>query len=149
MATLGHLSRLVEPQVAVIPGKYGTGGLIASAIVAVDGQGFDRVCHNILTGTMAAGAGFDAEITESATAAGSYTLIANSGMAAIVGSTGAKKIIMIDVPVNSAKPFQKIRATASTTGTTLVSLSAIALCYGGSGTKPTTAEDVKEEVYKA
>jgi hypothetical protein len=51
------------------------------------------------------------------------------------------------VPVNSAKPFQKIRATASTAGTVSIAVSATAMLYRGSGTKPTTAEDVAQAVY--
>ena len=146
MAYLKDISRLVEAQTSILPKGYGTGAIPASGIIAVDAQGFDRVCHVIQLGTMASGGGFDAEITESATAGGTYTLIASSGMTAITAAN-AKKVILIDVPVNSAKPFQKIRGTATTAGTVSIAVGATALLYRGSGMKPTTAEDVAQSVY--
>jgi hypothetical protein len=142
MAYLKNLSRLIEAQMSVVPGSKSTGAVTATA---VDGQGFDRVQHVIALGSFGTSAGFDAEITESATSGGSYTLIASSGMTAVTGSA-ANKVILIDVPVNSAKPYQKIRSTANTAA---IGMSAVALCYNGSGTKPTTAEDVAQTVYVA
>jgi hypothetical protein len=142
MATLKNLfSRLVEPQASVVPGSK-TNGITATA---VDGSGFDRVAHVIQLGSFGTSAGFDAEITESATSGGSYTLIASSGMTAVTASA-ANKVVLIDVPVNSAKPFQKIRSTAATAA---IGVSVVALCYMGSGSKPTTAEDVAQSVYVA
>ena len=142
MAYLKNLLRLVEPQSAIVPGTKSTGAITS---VAVDAQGFDRVLHLIELGAFGASAGFDAEITESASAAGTYTLIASSGMVAATAAK-ANKVILIDVPVNSAKPFQKIRSTATTQ---TVGVSAAALCYGGSGTKPTTVEDTAETIFVA
>ena len=140
MATLKkQITAIAEPQVSVVPGSK-TNGITATA---VDGQGFDRVCHVVQLGSFGTSAGFDAEITESATSGGSYTLIASSGMALVTGSA-ANTVILIDVPVNSSKPFQKIRSTATTAA---VGMSAVALCYLGTGTKPTTAEDVNQSVY--
>ena len=140
MAYLKQLSRLVEPQVAVVPGSKSTGAITA---VAVDGQGFDRIQHVIALGSYGTGASFDAEITESATSGGSYTLIATSGLTPVTAAN-ANKVVLIDVPVNGAKPFQKIRATASTAA---IGMSAVALCYRGSGVKPTTAEDAAQSIF--
>ena len=112
MAYLKDIARLVEAQTSVLPKGYGTGAIPASGIIAVDAQGFDRVCHVIQLGTMASGGGFDAEITESATAGGTYTLIASSGMTAVTAAN-AKKVILIDVPVNSAKPFRRRNPSCS------------------------------------
>lgn len=142
MAYLKNLLRLVEPQSAIVPGTKSTGAITS---VAVDAQGFDRVLHVIELGAFGASASFDAEITESASAAGTYTLITSSGMVAATAAK-ANKVILIDVPANSAKPFQKIRSTATTQ---TVGVSAVALCYGGSGTKPTTVEDTAETIFVA
>jgi hypothetical protein len=142
MAYLKNLGRVVESQVAVVPGTKSTGAITA---VAVDGNGFDRIRYAVQLGAYGASASFDAEITESATSGGSYTLITGSGMTAATAAK-ANTIILIDVPVNGAKPYQKIRATATTQ---TVGMSAVALCYGGSGTKPTTEEDSAESIFVA
>jgi hypothetical protein len=138
MAYLKNLGRVVESQVAVVPGTKSTGAITA---VAVDGNGFDRIRYAVQLGAYGASASFDAEITESATSGGSYTLITGSGMTAATAAK-ANTIILIDVPVNGAK----IRATATTQ---TVGMSAVALCYGGSGTKPTTEEDSAESIFVA
>ena len=140
MAYLKNIQRLVEAQTSVVPGTKSTGAITP---VAVDAQGFDRALHVIELGAFGTSASFDAEITESATSGGAYTLIATSGMVAATAAK-ANKVILIDVPVNSAKPFQKIRATATTQ---TVGMSAVALLYGGSGTKPTTVEDSAETIF--
>jgi hypothetical protein len=140
MAQNKQISRLVEAQASVVPGSKSTGAITATA---VDAQGFDRVQHVIQLGSFGTGASFDAEITESASSGGSYTIIASSGLTPITAS-GANKVVLVDVPVNSAKPYQKIRSTASTAA---IGMSVVALCYGGSGAKPTTAEDVAQSVF--
>lgn len=142
MAYLKNLGRLVEVQTAIVPGTKSTGAITA---VAVDATGFDRVRYAVEVGAFGASAGFDAEITESATSGGTYTIIASSGMTAITAAA-ANKVVMIDVPVNSSKPFQKVRSTATTQ---TVGVSAVALCYGGSGTKPTTEEDATQSIFVA
>ena len=142
MAYLKNIARLVEAQTAVVPGTKSTGAITPTV---VDGHGFDRVQYVVEVGAFATNAQFDAEITESATSGGSYTLITGSGMTAITAAN-ANKVILIDVPVNGSKPYQKIRATATTQ---TVGMSAVALCYGGSGTKPTSAEDSAQSVFVA
>lgn len=117
----------------------------AVTVVAVDASGgFDRVCHIIQLGAFGATSTFDAEITESAATGGTYTLITSSGMAALA-STGAGKTVIIDVPVNADKPFQKLRATA---GVSTVAVGAVAVMYNGSRLLPTAdASTVAENVF--
>lgn len=142
MAYLKNLGRFVEVQQAVIPATKSTGAITP---IVVDGSGFDRIRYVVELGAFGASAGFDAEITESATSGGTYTIIASSGMTAVTAAA-ASKVVLIDVPVNGSKPFQKVRATATTQ---TVGMSAIALCYAGSGTKPTTEEDATQTIFVA
>ena len=144
MPKLEKLSYFVDPQIAALPAEYSAGAVTA---VAVDASGgFDRVQHVVSVGAYETSAGFDVEITESATSGGSYTLITGSGATALVGTAATStfsKIIILDVPVNNAKPFQKIRGTATTAA---VSVCAIANCYNGSRSLGTSMADVQEEV---
>jgi len=119
----------------------------AITATAVDASGgFDRVCHIIQLGAFGATSTFDAEVLESAETGGTYTKITGADMTALV-STGAGKTVIIDVPVNSAKPFQKLRGTA---GVSTVGLAAIALMYNGSRILPTDdASTVAENVFVA
>lgn len=141
MPRLESLSHYVEPQVAIVPGSKSTGAITA---VAVDGsKGYDRVCHAISLGAFGTGAVFDAEIVESASSGGTYTLIASSGMVAVTAAA-ANKVVLIDVPVNGAKPYQKVRSTASTAA---IGVSAVALCYNGTRPLGTTVEDAAQSVF--
>ena len=140
MPKLTNLSYYVNPQTAVVPGTKSTGAITATVVDA--SGGFDRVLHVIELGSFGTSAGFDAEITESATSGGSYTLIASSGITAVTAAD-ANKVVLIDVPVNNAKPFQKIRSTASTAA---IGVSAVALCYSGSRLLGTTVGDAAQSV---
>ena len=119
----------------------------AITATAVDASaGFDRVCHIIQLGAFGATSTFDAEVLESAATGGTYTKITGADMTGLV-SGGAGKTVIIDVPVNSAKPFQKLRGTA---GVSTVGLAAIALMYNGSRTLPTDDDSaVAENVFVA
>jgi hypothetical protein len=140
MPRFEKITYYVEPQVSVVPGSKNAGAITATA---VDGNTFDRVCHVIQLGSFGTSAGFDAEITESASSGGSYTMITSSGMSLVTGSA-ANKVILIDVPVNGAKPFQKIRSTATTAA---VGVSVVALCYNGTRSLGDTQEDVAQAVF--
>lgn len=106
----------------------------AVTVVAVDASGgFDRVCFIAQLGAFSAGSTFDARILESEATGGTYTAIASSGITQLV-STGAGKTVIIDVPVNNAKPFQKLQATA---GVSTVAVAAVAIRYNGSRLLPT------------
>lgn len=143
MPKFEKLSYYVNPQVSVVPGSKNAGA-VTPVVVDASG-GFDRVQHVIALGSFGTNAGFDAEITESATSGGTYTLIASSGMAAVT-SSAANKLVVIDVPVNPNKPYQKIRSTASTAA---VAICAISNCYNGTRPLGTALGDVQEEVYVA
>lgn len=142
MPKLEKLSYYVNPQLAITAGSKSAGAVTATV---VNGSSFDRVQYVITLGAFGTNAGYDASVTESATAGGSYTAIASSGMTAVTGAA-ANTLVIIDVPVNSAKPFQKLLSTASTAA---VVLSAQANCYNGTRQLGTTLGDVTEEVFKA
>lgn len=140
MPRIENLSDYVSTQVSV-PAVAASGAAFTATVIDASG-GFDRVRHVISVGVIVAGGGFDAEVTESATSGGTYTLIASSGATAIT-TTATTKLIVIDVPVNSAKPFQKLRAT-STTAT--VTIAAIAEMYNGSRVLPTADASTVQKV---
>ena len=119
----------------------------AITATAVDASGgFDRARHVIQLGAFGATSTFDAEVLESAATGGTYTKITGADMT-VLASTGAGKTIIIDVPVNSAKPFQKLRGTA---GVSTVALAATCDLYNGSRTLPTADDSaVAENVFVA
>jgi hypothetical protein len=140
MPKFEKLSYYVVPQASIVPGSK-TNGITA---VAVNGSiGVDRVLHVIQLGSFGTNAAFDAEVVESATEGGAYTLVASSGLTAITAAN-ANKVVLIDVPVNSAKPFQKIRSTAATAA---IGVSAVALCYNGTRPLGTALTDVCQDVF--
>ena len=140
MPKFEKLSYFVNPQASIVPASVGAGA--ATAVVVDASGGFDRVQHVVALGAFGTGAGFDSEVVESATSGGTYTLIAGSGITAVT-STAANKLVIMDVPVNPLKPFQKLRATASTAA---VVVSAIANCYNGSRSLGSAMGDVQQEV---
>lgn len=140
MPKLEKLSYYVEPQAAVVPGSKNTGAVTA---VAVDASGgYDRAQFLIALGSFGTNAGFDCEITESAASGGTYTLIASSGITAVTAAS-ANKLVIVDVPVNSAKPYLKLRGTVTTAA---VNLASICNVYNGTRVLGSTMEDVAEEV---
>lgn len=143
MPKIEKLSYLVNPQVSIVPGSKSTGAITPTVVDA--SGGYDRVCHVIQLGAFGTNAGFDAEITESATSGGSYTLIASSGMTAVTGSA-ANKIVLIDVPVNNAKPFQKVRSTANTAA---IGVSCVAIAYNGTRPLGKAVDDAAQDVFVA
>ena len=142
MPKLEKLSYYVNPQVAIVPGSKSTGAVTA---VAVDANSFDRVQYVISVGAIGAGGVFDASVTEGTTASATYTAIATSGMVAITAAD-ANALIIIDVPVSSGSPFQKLLSTVATAA---IGICAVANCYNGTRPLGTALGDVTEEVYKA
>lgn len=140
MPKMEKLSHYVEPQVSIVPGSKNAGA-VTPVVVDASG-GYDRVRHTISLGAFGTSAGFDAEVVESATSGGTYTLISGSGIT-LATAAKANKLIVIDVPVNSAKPYQKLRSTVSTAA---VGVCAIADLYNGTRPLGSTMEDVAEEV---
>ena len=132
MPKLEHLEEYVKFVAAFRPAGWTTGAITA---IAVDASGgFDRVCYIIPVGDITTvGGSIDTEVTESATSGGAYTLITGSGITAIT-QANENTVIVVDVPVNVAKPFQKLRTTAVKT----VEAAAVAILYNGNGTRPVT-----------
>lgn len=141
MPKIEKLSYYVNPQVSVVPGTKSTGAISATVVDA--SGGYDRVAHIIQLGAFGSGAGFDAEVVESATSGGTYTLVTGSGMAAVTASA-ANKLVILDVPVNNAKPFQKVRSTASTQ---TVGVSVVAIAYNGTRNLGKTLDDAAQEIF--
>ncbi len=102
----------------------------------IDCRGFDRVCHVINVGTMAATGTLDYQVQESATSGGTYADITGAALDQVLAATGGSKVYAIDVPVNPAKPYQKAVAAH---GTANVTSGAIAVLYEGSGAFPKVA----------
>ena len=141
MPKIEKLSYVAEPQLAVTPASVSAGAVTP---VAVDASGgFDRAQFIVVLGAFGTNAGFDCEITESATSGGAYTLITGSGITAVTAAKSGK-LIIVDVPVNGSKPFLKLRGTV---GTAAVVMSAICQTYNGTRRlSDTVLEDVAEEV---
>lgn len=114
-----RLPENVKFVVANIPTATGT----TLASTAVDGTGYARATYVLTTGTAGTGATLDMKITECATSGGSYTDITSAALTQIA-DTGGSKTYIIDVPVNSAKPFQKT-VLAAAVGTFAASCGAV------------------------
>lgn len=122
-----ELFAYVKPAMAVVPvSKSGA----AIAATAVDGSGYGRCAFLFLTGTVATGGGVSCSVTESATSGGVYAQKATTAALTSFGTTGASKVYILDVPINSAKPHMKLYGTC---GTAAVLHGAIALLYGKNG----------------
>lgn len=104
--------------------------------VVIDCRGFDRVCHIINVGAIAAGGKLDYKVTESAASNGSNATDVTGAALTQVAEAGKEKIYAIDIPVNPAKPYQIAVGVAATAN---VAVSAVAVLYEGSGTFPKTA----------
>ena len=120
----------------IVPSIVPTAGAIGTATATViDCAGFDRVCHVIAIGAAGGASTFDYKVQESAASGGTYSDVADADLTQ-VAATGASKVYAIDVPVNSAKPYQKAVASV---GTATFANAAVAVLYEGSGTYPKTA----------
>lgn len=102
----------------------------------IDCTGFDRVCHIIAVGDIAAGGKLDYSVTESAKADGSSASAITGAALTQVAAAGKENVYAIDIPVNPAKPYQKAVGVAAVAN---VAVGAIAVLYEGSGTFPKVA----------
>jgi len=116
MPRIENLSDYVKSVKSIAPMSLSSAAATTTAVACA---GFARARHVIIVGVFGAGSTFDADITEAATAGATYTAISGSAIVEITAAD-AGGIIVIDVPVNNSKPFQKLRATA-TSSTVLVS----------------------------
>jgi len=122
-----ELFAYVKPAMAVVPvSKSGA----AIAATAVDGTGYNRCAFLFLVGTIATGGGVSCSVTESATSGGTYAQKATTAALTDFGTTGASKVYILDVPINSSKPHMKLYGTC---GTAAVLHGAVALLYGRNG----------------
>lgn len=140
MPKIEKLSHYVKPQVAIAPGSKSVGAV--TAVVVDASSGYDRAQFVISLGAFGTNAQFDAEVTESPSSGGTYTLISSSGITAVTAAA-ANKLIIVDVPVNSAKPYLKLRGTVATAA---VDIGAVCNAYNGSRSLGSAMEDVQEEV---
>ena len=125
--------RSVSPgfQVAkALAAHVGTAGLMTAT--NVDARGYDRVKYVIQLGAATNTATFDCKMGESATNGGSYANVAASALTQVI-DTGGGQMLIIDVPVNQAKPHQKLYCV---TGTAAFVNAAIAILYGGTHAVP-------------
>lgn len=106
-----HLNSYISTVQAIPAKSHGAGALSVSTVDA--SGGYDRARFVISLGAFGSGGGIKAEVTQSATSGGTYTLIASSACDQLV-STSANKVIIIDVPVSGSKPYLKLRGTAYT-----------------------------------
>ena len=99
--------------------------------------GFDRVCHIITVGAMAAGSTLNYKVQEAAaTGMGGAVDITGAALTQVLAASGANKVYAIDIPVNPTKPFQMAVGVAATDN---VAVGAVAVLYEGSGTYPKIA----------
>ena len=122
----------------IVPSIVPVSSNTALTEVAIDCTGFDRVCHIIATGAMAASSKLDYKVVEDSAAAHNVdpSDISGAALTQVLAATGASKVYAIDVPVNPSKPYQLATAAAATD---VVLVSAIAILYNGSGTYPKVA----------
>jgi hypothetical protein len=122
--------------VKVVPAVEAWDGAIGNITpVEVDGRGFDRAAYLIQLGTAGAGGKLNAKIQEAATAGGALTDITGAALAEVTKAAGDGKVEVIDVPINPAKPYQKVTgATAAGAFPNAV----VCVLYRGSGTFPAT-----------
>lgn len=124
------LTSYVKVAQSLSPLSVASGGATETA---VDCRGFSRACHVLNVGTMGgASAAVYASVWECATADGTYTVISGT-KTTVANSAGASEPYIIEVPVNVAKPYQKMITTA---GAAWSELGGIALLFGGSNLLP-------------
>ena len=125
-----NASSYIKVAQSLSPLSVASGGATETA---VDCRGFSRVCHILNVGTMGgATAAVYSSVWECATSGGTYTYITGT-KTTIANSAGASEPYLMEVPVNVAKPYQKMITTA---GTSWSEVSGVALLFGGSNTMP-------------
>ena len=122
------MKRLPE-RIKIVNAVVPTAGAVATmTAVAVNGTGYARVSFVLSTGAAATGATLDCKIQSCATSGGSYADVTSAALTQILAASGASKQYVIDMPVNSAKPFMKVVAVV---GTDTFANSCLAILYKG------------------
>lgn len=109
--------------------------------VIIDCQGFDRICHVLSLGVLTSVGSVRSSIWESATSGGTYTVISGS-LITTIASIGGTAAYCIDVPVNTAKPYQKALSTMVGTA----AFGGIAVLYNGTRKLPPTQQKTAKVV---
>lgn len=122
-----ELFAYVKPVMSVAPLSGSDAAITATA---VDGRGYSRCAHVLLVGAVGTDAGLSCSVTESASSSGTYAQQSTTAALTAIGTSGAAKVYLLDVPINSAKPYQKLYGTA---GTAAILHGAVALLYGRNG----------------
>ncbi len=125
-----ELFAYVKPVMSVAPLSGSDAAITATA---VDGRGYSRCAHVLLVGAVGTDAGLSCSVTESASSSGTYAQQSTTAALTAIGTSGAAKVYLLDVPINSAKPYQKLYGTA---GTAAILHGAVALLYGQNGVRP-------------
>lgn len=105
-----RLGDKIKQVLACVPSA---GAATAMTAVVVDGTGYNRALYTLATGAQATGGTMTLKITESDASGGSYADITSAALANLGASSGSK-VYTLDIPVNPAKPFQKIAGTIGT-----------------------------------
>jgi len=98
---LENLTSYVKVAQSMLPLSVASGG---ATEIAVDGTGFDRVCHVLIVGAMAATADIQTSIWESAATGGTYTVVA--GTISTIAFAGSEASYELEAPISTAKLFQ-------------------------------------------
>ena len=115
----------VKIVMAVVPSAGSVGALVATE---VNGNGYGRATFVFTTGACGTGATLTPKIQNSATSGGSFADISGATLTQIIAATGANKQFVIDLPVNSARPYMQV---VGTIGVQTIANSCIALLYNG------------------
>ena len=102
------------------------GAAQAMTATEVDGTGFGRVMFVMSTGAAGTGATVTPKIQSAAATGGSFADVTSAAFAQITAAAGASKQYIIDMPVDSAKPFMNV---VGTIGTQTLANSCVAILY--------------------
>lgn len=120
-------NRQLADKIKIVNAIIPTSGAIgAGTATVVDGTGFGRVAFVLSTGAAAAGATIAYKVQSSATSGGSYADVASAALSSVTAAAGASKQNVIDMPVDSVKPFMKL---VQTVGTDTFANSSLAILY--------------------
>lgn len=119
-----RLSDKVKAVLACVPSA---GAATAMTAVEVNGTGYDRALYILQTGAQATGGTMTLKIQDSATSGGTFADLTDAALANLGASSGSK-VYVLDVPVISTRPFQKI---VGVIGTDTIANSIVCILYKG------------------
>jgi hypothetical protein len=111
---------------AAVPAVVGVGAVTPVEVV---GTGYDRALYIVYTGATGAGAStMSFKIQDAAPSGGALADLPNAVSAGLTKAAHANKVEVYDVPVNPARPFQKVTAAV---GTDTWAVAVICVLYKG------------------